>query len=70
MQHNRMFRIRPNQFHTRQQGVVSVFLERKEEILRLLKEADPAHWDTFVESQVMARANAGGIAADEEAVED
>lgn len=51
-------------------GVVSVFLERKEEILRLLREVDPAHWDTFVESQVMARANAGGIGGDEEAVED
>ena len=37
-------------------GVVTVFLERKEEILRLLREVDPAHWDTFVESQVMARA--------------
>jgi len=50
-------------------GVVTVFLERKEEILRLLREVDPAHWDTFVESQVIARANAhaGGS---EEAVED
>lgn len=51
-------------------GVVTVFLERKEEILRLLREVDPAHWDTFVESQVMARANAGGSRVDEEAVED
>lgn len=57
----------------RTKGVVSVFLERKEEILRRLKEADPEHWETFVESQVMARANAGGVGAGrggEVAVED
>ena len=38
-------------------GVVPVFKERKEEILTRLRAADPAHWDRFVESQVMARAN-------------
>ena len=65
-------------------GVVPVFKERKEEILERLRAADPAHWDRFVESQVMARANVnvegegaatgavvtGGAGAGEEAVVD
>lgn len=59
-------------------GVVAVFQERKEEILKLLRDTDPAHWDTFVESQIMAKANvnAGGAtpgevcAAAEQAIED
>ncbi|KAL2178109.1 uncharacterized protein P884DRAFT_198532 [Thermothelomyces heterothallicus CBS 202.75] len=41
----------------REKGVVAVFKERREEILTRLREADPAHWDRFVESQEMARAN-------------
>lgn len=40
-----------------EKGVVKVFQERKGEIIRKLREADPAHWDRFVESQVMARKN-------------
>ncbi|KAK4211418.1 hypothetical protein QBC37DRAFT_446192 [Rhypophila decipiens] len=60
-------------------GVVPVYQERKEEILKLLKEADPAHWDAFVESQIMAKANANAsgptpaekcTAETEQAVED
>ncbi|KAK3326474.1 hypothetical protein B0H66DRAFT_600594 [Apodospora peruviana] len=41
----------------KEKGVVRVFQERKEDILKLLKEADPIYWDRFVESQEMARAN-------------
>lgn len=41
----------------REKGVVAVFKERRREILNRLREADPAHWDRFVESQEMARAN-------------
>lgn len=40
-----------------EKGVVQVFQEKKGEIIRRLREADPAHWDRFVESQVMARKN-------------
>ncbi|KAK3942265.1 hypothetical protein QBC46DRAFT_256641 [Diplogelasinospora grovesii] len=38
-------------------GAVRVFQERKEYILEKLREADPVHWERFVESQEMARAN-------------
>lgn len=44
-------------------GVVAVFQERKEEILKLLRDTDPAHWDAFVESQIMAKANANASGA-------
>lgn len=40
-----------------EKGVVKLFQERKGEIIRRLREADPVHWDRFVESQVMARKN-------------
>lgn len=40
-----------------ERGAVKVFQERKGDILQRLKESDPAHWDSFVESQVLARRN-------------
>ena len=40
-------------------GVVRVFEENKGLIMRKMKEADEGHWETFVESQVMARKNVG-----------
>ncbi|KAH6627124.1 hypothetical protein B0J18DRAFT_364786 [Chaetomium sp. MPI-SDFR-AT-0129] len=40
-------------------GVVEVFTTRREEVLRRLREVDPVYWERFVESQEMARANAG-----------
>ncbi|KAK4670560.1 Microtubules assembly and stabilization protein [Podospora pseudopauciseta] len=64
-----------------ERGVVQVFQERRRDILKRLREADPQHWDSFVESQVMARKNVGlpepeerkikeqGV-IDEEAIED
>ncbi|KAK4236122.1 hypothetical protein C8A03DRAFT_45845 [Achaetomium macrosporum] len=64
----------------REKGVVSVFKERRLDVLRRLRAADPAHWDRFVESQEMARANVKlegvatrereGGSVDEMAVED
>ncbi|KAK4179874.1 hypothetical protein QBC36DRAFT_56599 [Triangularia setosa] len=64
-----------------ERGVVQVFQERRQYILKRLREADPQHWDSFVESQVMARKNVGlpgpeenkakeQAVIDEEAVED
>ncbi|KAK0708772.1 hypothetical protein B0T21DRAFT_416167 [Apiosordaria backusii] len=64
-----------------ERGVVQVFQERRQDILKRLREADPQHWDSFVESQVMARKNVGlpgpeenkakeHAVIDEEAVED
>lgn len=41
----------------REKGAVAVFQERREEILELMRATDPMHWDRFVESQEMARAN-------------
>ena len=41
----------------KEKGVVRVFQERKEDVLRMLREADPTHWEAFVESQEMARKN-------------
>ncbi|KAH6840696.1 hypothetical protein B0I37DRAFT_316012 [Chaetomium sp. MPI-CAGE-AT-0009] len=41
----------------REKGVVPVFKARREEIWVKLRAVDPAHWDRFVESQEMARAN-------------
>lgn len=41
----------------RDHGVVVVFKRHRDKILRLMREADPEHWDRFVESQEMARAN-------------
>jgi len=40
-----------------QKGVIRVFNERKAEIRQRMREADPVHWDRFVESQEMARKN-------------
>ncbi|KAL2157660.1 hypothetical protein VTH06DRAFT_5141 [Thermothelomyces fergusii] len=40
-----------------EKGVVAVFKDRRREILARLREADPAHWARFVESQEIARAN-------------
>jgi hypothetical protein len=40
-----------------EKGAVQVFKERREEILGRMRAADPVHWDRFVESQEMARAN-------------
>jgi hypothetical protein len=40
-------------------GVVRVFREHREEVLRKLKEADPEHWERFAESQIMASKNVG-----------
>ncbi|KAK3377701.1 hypothetical protein B0H63DRAFT_222795 [Podospora didyma] len=42
----------------KEKGVVKVFQEHREAILQNLRDADPAHWEIFVESQEMARANA------------
>lgn len=38
-------------------GAVEVFIENKEDVVRKLRELDPAHWDRFVESQEIARRN-------------
>lgn len=43
----------------REKDVVKVFEENKGLIMRKMKEADEGHWDSFVESQVMARKNVG-----------
>lgn len=43
----------------RDKDVVKVFEENKGLIMRKMKEADEGHWDSFVESQVMARKNVG-----------
>ncbi|KAK3493769.1 hypothetical protein B0T13DRAFT_474444 [Neurospora crassa] len=40
-----------------ERGAVAVFIENKEDVVRKLREMDPAHWDRFVESQEMARKN-------------
>jgi len=40
-----------------EKGIVRVFEERKGEIRQRLRDLDPAHWDRFVESQLMARKN-------------
>ncbi|KAK3681427.1 hypothetical protein B0T22DRAFT_387833 [Podospora appendiculata] len=57
-----------------ERGVVKVFQERKEDIVKLFREVDPVHWAMFVESQEMARKNVGvadaGTLKAEEAVED
>lgn len=42
-----------------EKDVVKVFEENKGLIMRKMKEADEGHWDSFVESQVMARKNVG-----------
>ncbi|KAK4121296.1 RNI-like protein [Parathielavia appendiculata] len=47
----------------KRKGVVEVFKQRKEEIVGLLREADPGAWDRFVESQEMARKNVSVPAA-------
>jgi len=44
-----------------QKGVVRVYQEKKDYIMKKLQEADPVHWDRFVESMEMARANVTGI---------
>ena len=40
-----------------EKGIVRLFKEDREQILKVLKEQDPEHWDRFVESQEKARAN-------------
>ncbi|KAK3351963.1 hypothetical protein B0H65DRAFT_556667 [Neurospora tetraspora] len=40
-----------------ERGAVEVFIENKEDVVRKMRELDPAHWDRFVESQEMARKN-------------
>ncbi|KAA8634215.1 hypothetical protein SMACR_05558 [Sordaria macrospora] len=40
-----------------ERGAVAVFIENKEDVVRKLRDADPVHWDRFVESQEMARKN-------------
>lgn len=40
-----------------EKGAIRVYMEDKEQVLRALKEADPEHWDRFIESQRKARAN-------------
>ncbi|CAK7270494.1 Microtubules assembly and stabilization protein [Sporothrix epigloea] len=40
-----------------EKGLVRLFKEDREEMLQILKEQDPEHWDRFVESQEKARAN-------------
>ena len=47
-----------------ERGVVPVFEEHREELLQKLKEDDPEYWERFVESQVLARANANLPVAD------
>ena len=47
-----------------ERGVVPVFEEHREELLQKLKEDDPEYWERFVESQVLARANANLERAD------
>lgn len=57
----------------REIGVVRVFQEYREEVLRRLKEADPEHWERFAESQIMASKNVGvkqPTTAEESAVDD
>lgn len=41
----------------RQKSIDSVFREHRDEIIEKMRAADPAHWDRFTESQVMASAN-------------
>lgn len=41
----------------REKGVIRVYMEDKEQVLQALKEADPEHWERFLESQRKARAN-------------
>ncbi|KAJ9141663.1 MAP protein 1 [Pleurostoma richardsiae] len=40
-----------------EKGALRVYKEDKDEVLRKLREADPEHWERFIESQKMARAN-------------
>ena len=40
-----------------EKGIVRLFKEDREEMLEILKEQDPEHWDRFIESQEKARAN-------------
>ncbi|KAL1899799.1 Microtubules assembly and stabilization protein [Sporothrix stenoceras] len=40
-----------------EKGIVRLFKEDREEMLQILKEQDPEHWDRFIESQEKARAN-------------
>ncbi|EPE04916.1 cell wall biogenesis protein mhp1 [Ophiostoma piceae UAMH 11346] len=40
-----------------EKGIVRLFKEDREQLLKVLKEQDPEHWDRFVESQEKARAN-------------
>lgn len=46
-------------------GVVTVFQEQKDNIMKKLQEQDPAHWQSFVEAQEMARKNVKPTAAAE-----
>ncbi|KJR82927.1 uncharacterized protein SPSK_03879 [Sporothrix schenckii 1099-18] len=40
-----------------EKGIVRLFKEDREELLQILKEQDPEHWERFIESQEKARAN-------------
>jgi len=40
-----------------EKGIVRVFQEDREQIVESLRAADPEHWERFIESQKMARAN-------------
>ncbi len=40
-----------------EKGIVAVFEEHREDLLKMMKEGDPEHWERFKESQEMARAN-------------
>jgi len=40
-----------------EKGIVRVFQEDREQIIGSLRAADPEHWERFIESQKMARAN-------------
>jgi hypothetical protein len=41
-------------------GAVQVFHEEKDRVLRMMREADPEHWERFAESQIMASKNRMG----------
>lgn len=40
-----------------EKGIVRLFKEDREQLLKVLKEQDPEYWDRFIESQEKARAN-------------
>ncbi len=40
-----------------EKGIVRLFKEDREQMLNVLREQDPEHWDRFIEAQEKARAN-------------